>query len=416
MSTSIAPTSAPPSSSSSAPSTFSIRVNESEREVVFSGILRPFMPEHMAAVRAYLEKAARNAVLNGPGVLHLNFKRLKHMNNVAFLEINKFVKWAAQRYPNLKICFVISSVVPWALSMFQVFDELYDTVSVETYDKALYPIQEVIEDDEFINVLRTQSKIIWALERAILARHGLRPGMRIADIGCGLGDFAIAIQSDFRPSYVVGVDHSRPFLRYAQRVLGEFGLENIEYQYGDAASLLLPDNSFDFVSCRLSLQVFHHPDRILQELFRICKPGGRVYITNETMSHIAGYPNDEIIRRTFQEVVEIGHSLGIDLDIGIKTRAKLADTHFEDVRIDVFDINNMNTECADFVKIVENWEYAASQVARKAGVGPDVYDRIIYGHKEYIQVIMDKRGFASWPICAGSGMKPFSSSTIVRGR
>src|SRR5262245_52758120 len=113
MSASVAPTSPPPSSPSSAPSTFSIQVHQRQREVVFSGILRPFMPEHMAAVRAYLEKAARGAVVNGPGVLHLNFKRLKHMNNVAFLEINKFVKWSAQRYPNLKICFIISSVVPW---------------------------------------------------------------------------------------------------------------------------------------------------------------------------------------------------------------------------------------------------------------------------------------------------------------
>src|SRR3954468_11016685 len=98
MSASIAPTSSggpnsvPPSSS--APSTFSIRVNENEQEVVFFGILRPFVADQMGSIRMYVEKAARNAVKNGSGVLRLNFKRLKHMNNVAFIELNRLVKWA----------------------------------------------------------------------------------------------------------------------------------------------------------------------------------------------------------------------------------------------------------------------------------------------------------------------------------
>jgi len=153
--------------------------------------------------------------------------------------------------------------------------------------------------------------------------------------------------------------------------------------------------------------VFHHPDRILQELHRICKPGGRVYVTNETMSLINGYPSSDTIRWASQELVEIGRSLGIDLDIGIKTREKLIDTGLEDIRIDVFDINNVNTDCADFAKIVESWEYATAQVATKAGTSAEVSQRIMSGQKDLIRAINDKRGFASWPIYAGSGLKPF---------
>src|SRR4051812_33747920 len=106
MSASIAPASVPPSSS--APSTYTIRVDENECEVVFTGILRPFIADHMAATRSYLEKAARIASRSEGAALNLNFKRLKFMNNVAFLELNKFVKWSAQRYPRLKINFIIS--------------------------------------------------------------------------------------------------------------------------------------------------------------------------------------------------------------------------------------------------------------------------------------------------------------------
>lgn len=45
--------------------------------------------------------------------------------------------------------------------------------------------------------------------------------------------------------------------------------------------MLLRDNQFDFVTCRHSLQIFDRPEMLLRELYRICKPGGRVYITNE---------------------------------------------------------------------------------------------------------------------------------------
>ena len=66
----------------------------------------------------------------------------------------------------------------------------------------------------------------------------------------------------------------------------------------DASALLLEDNSFDFVTCRHALQVFDRPDAILGELFRICRPGGRVYIPNEKNSHCLGEPLSESSRRT----------------------------------------------------------------------------------------------------------------------
>lgn len=421
MTASIAPASSrshssiPPSTPSGVPSsnssTYSVRVDEKTQEVVFTGILRPFTADQMAPIRSYLEKAAWSAATSAKWTLDLNFKRLKHMNNVAFLELNRFVKWAAEALPELKIKLVISSVVPWALSKFQIFAELYEHVSVDTYDRTLYPVQQVIEDDEFVKVLQTQSKIIWAREQELLPRHGLRSGMRIADIGCGLGGFAIQIQHDFRPSYLVGVDHSQPFLKRAQRVVREYGLENIEYQYGDAASLLLPDDSFDFVSCRLSLQVFHHPDRIMRELYRICRPGGRVYITNEMMSCIAAYPNAESVRWAYDQIIKMGVQLGMDMDAGIKTRERLLDADFEDIKVDVVEITNMNTDPVELAKIVDSWAYVIERMAAQTKTSADVYERVQAGHRDHIGAILNDHGYTTWPIFIGSGRKPYRISS-----
>lgn len=384
------------------PVTFSIRVDRNDQEVAFAGMLRPFVAENMKSIRTTLENAANDAW----GVLYLNFKRLKYMNNVAFIEITRFIRWAAEQRPDLKIKLIISSVIPWAIRKFQVVSEIYTNVSVEIYDKALYPIQQVIEDEEFIKVLRTQEKIVWDHERKILPRHGLRPGMRIADIACGLGDFAVRVNAEFKPEYIVAVDHSKAFLRHAQTYARNLGLENVEYQYGDAATLLLPDNSFDFVSCRLAIQVFHLPDQMIQELCRICKPGGRIYITNEMLSTVAGYPEQEMVRMGYQRYLELSRMVGMDFDMGVRTREILADANLEEIKGDLIYINNMNTDCYDFAKVVESWIKFCGDVAASAGADPRIHEEITIGLKAHIEAILSPKGYATWPIFAGSGRKP----------
>jgi hypothetical protein len=201
MSSSIAPPSGSgvPSSSaprSSKPMALSVKsvkrtgAGQQEQEITLAGTLRPSVAGEMASVRASLEQAAQST----QGTLCVNLKRLRYMNNVAFLELNRFVRWAVRTRPDLKLKFILSSVIPWSIRKFQVVAELYPAVSIEVYDRALYPIQPVIEDDLFIKVLRLQSKIIWEREREKLAWHGWRPGLQVADICCGIGDFAILLR------------------------------------------------------------------------------------------------------------------------------------------------------------------------------------------------------------------------------
>jgi ubiquinone/menaquinone biosynthesis C-methylase UbiE len=376
---------------------------QDEQEISLAGTLRPFVAEEMALVRSSLEQAAWST----RGTLCVNLKRLRYMNNVAFLELNRFVRWAVNSRPDLRIKFIVSSVIPWAIRKFQVIAELYPAVTIEVYDKAFYPIQPVMEDDTFIKVLRLQAKIIWEHERERLSWHGWRPGLRIADICCGIGDFAILLQQDLRPEYLVGVDHSKPFLRYASQLVADFGLENIEYQYGDASALLLPDQSFDMVSCRLSLQVFNEPNRILQEMVRICRPGGRIYITNEMFSGVCGFPNAEIVRATYQRMVALTGKVGMDMDIGLRTRQILADAGLEDIKVHLIEISNMNTEPADFAKVVESWVDVADVIAQQAGATVEDRKIIRDGHHTHIETIKSPRGYSLWPVYAGSGRKPF---------
>ena len=67
--------------------------------------------------------------------------------------------------------------------------------------------------------------------------------MKMADICCGIGDFAVLVKKEFQPSRLLALDHSRSSLDYARKVAADFGVTDIEYVYGDASEMILEDNS-----------------------------------------------------------------------------------------------------------------------------------------------------------------------------
>lgn len=385
---------------------YSVRFIENDQEVVLSGTLRPRGAEDFAEVRACLERALRSVV----GILFINLKRLRYLNHVGFIELVRFIDTCRRTHPALRVKLVITSVVPWAPQRFGVLTEILPNVIVELYDKAFYPGQGVIENDALIPVLRTQTNIVWHHERDLLAQHGLREGMTVADVCCGIGDFAVLLRKEFKPARLVAVDHSRPFLHYATQVARDFGIGDIEYQFGDATNLLLPDDSFDFVTSRLSLQVFDQPEKILRELVRICRPGGRVYLTNEMMAHNYGYPRHESVSWAYNRINEMCATLGMDMSFGPKMFSLMTDLGFEDIRVETVDITNRNTAADDFARVIESWEgYVTGELSTATQQPREMVERLRAGLRDHIYAIRSRRGYATWPLYVASGRKPAAS-------
>lgn len=385
----------------SAKPAYEVKFYPNNQELQLSGVLRPAPDDDLAPLHAGFAEALQQV----RGSLYLNLKRLRHLSARAFFAITGHLESATARGCSVKI--VASSVIPWTLPRFAALAEALPGVSVEVYDKSFYPGQGVIENDQLIPVLRTQTNVIWAHEKQLLAKHGLKPGMTIADICCGIGDFAVLVEREFAPARVVALDHAKPLLAYARDLAREFGSRAVEYRYGDAANLLVEDNSFDFVTSRLSLQIFHQPDLIVRELQRIVRPGGRVYLTCELMSHINGFPRAESIDYTYRRSAELFLKLGMDLDSGPKLRAYLSDAGFEDIRVDVMLISNLNSDPEDFAKVAESWrDYIAGEVAAANHCEEAERAKLRAGFQDHLDAIKGRRGFASWPIFVASGQKP----------
>lgn len=104
------------------------------------------------------------------------------------------------------------------------------------------------------------------------------PGARFLDVGCGTGNRSMKIAQRYGVKEFVGIDHSTASLAVAEEVAREEGFDRFTPVEGNILELPFEDGEFDVV---VSWGVLHHtsdPYRGLQEMVRVCKPGGYVGI------------------------------------------------------------------------------------------------------------------------------------------
>lgn len=384
-------------------STYEFAFNENNQEFVIAGKLRPRSDAEIEPIVAGMTAALENV----RGTFYLNVKRLARLNNIAFRAIVYLMSEVCERRKDLRIEIVTSSVMGWSTRKFLPLAKQHSNIAVTEYDKDFYPGQSFLEDGGFIPILRNQTRLTWRHERNLLARHGLKPDMEMADICCGIGDFAVLVKKEFAPSRIMALDHSRSSLEYARKVAADFGVTGIEYVYGDASEMVIEDNSFDFVTCRHSLQIFDRPELILKELRRICRPGGRIYITNEKNSHCLGEPRGESIQWTYTEVAKLFADFKMDVEFGPKSRRYLDDAGFEDIKVDSFMVTNLDGDPREFADMIQAWENVyAGQMAKDRGDTPEFIERFRQGFQDHIYAALHPKGYAGWPIWAASARKP----------
>jgi ubiquinone/menaquinone biosynthesis C-methylase UbiE len=386
-----------------AKATYASAFNENNQEFIISGKLRPREEAELAPLAESLGRALSQV----RGTFYLNVKKLARLNNVAFRVIAGLLTQVSERRGDLRIEVVTSSVLGWSTRKFLPLARTLPNVTVTEYDKDFYPGQSFLEEGGFIPILRNQTRLTWRHERDLLPQHGLKPGMSVADICCGIGDFAVLLQKEFKPERLLALDHSKSSLDYARKVARDFGISEIEYVYGDASEMVIEDNEFDFVICRHSLQVFDRPELILKELFRICKPGGRVYITNEKNSHCLGEPRGESIQWTYTEVARLWADFKMDIELGPKSCRYLIDAGFNDIKINTFMVTNRDGDPQEFADMIQAWENVyAGEMARDRGDPPEFITKFRQGFQDHIYAALHPKGYAGWPIWAASGQKP----------
>ena len=114
-----------------------------------------------------------------------------------------------------------------------------------------------------------------------LQRMDIQPGDRVLEVGVGTG-----ISSALYPHtcHVTAIDFSASMLAKARGRVSRKGLHHVTLMEMDAAALTFADESFDIVYAPYLVNCVSDPLKVVREMQRVCKPGGKIVVLNHFRS------------------------------------------------------------------------------------------------------------------------------------
>ena len=146
--------------------------------------------------------------------------------------------------------------------------------------------------------------------RAFVEFLNIQPGMRVLEVGSGIGLLAAAVASSAPEVEVVGVEQSEAQINAAVKTPA------IQFVQGDAHRLDFPDASFDLVYARYVLEHVGDPETVLKEMRRVARPGSRVVACENDSSLMRFDPECRTFDRVWIAFRRYQRMLGGDSDIG----------------------------------------------------------------------------------------------------
>jgi SAM-dependent methyltransferase len=151
--------------------------------------------------------------------------------------------------------------------------------------------------------------------RRVLLAAGLQRGMRVADLGCGVGTVTALLAELVGPQgHVVGIDFSAAQLAQARERCNGSGA-NVRFVEASATGTGLPPGSFDLVYCRFLLIHLPEPERALAEMRALLKPGGTLVCEDGDLTTAGSEPPSAL--GAFAELFgRLGPVRGVDFALG----------------------------------------------------------------------------------------------------
>jgi ubiquinone/menaquinone biosynthesis C-methylase UbiE len=156
----------------------------------------------------------------------------------------------------------------------------------------------------------------------------LTPGEFVLDLGSGGGiDVILSARRVGPTGKAYGLDMTDEMLALAQENKRKSGLTNVEFLRGEIENIPLPANSVDVIISNCVINLSGDKDRVLQEAFRVLKPGGRFAVS------------DVVVRGEVPDAIRKSMELWVGCIAGALSetdyRRKLAAAGFGNVDIEV---------------------------------------------------------------------------------
>ena len=264
------------------------------------------------------------------------------------------------------------------------------------------PQAEQMADESMVRNLRAQIECIWPQERPIFERHALPAQARVLDVGCGTGELDAFLGELHPDARIDGIDIDEAHLARARVRCAALG-ERAHFALGDAFALAAADASYDLTICRHVVQAVPEVPKLLAELVRVTRPGGRLHVLAEDYGLMQFAPtrldSDDFWR---SGAWEYARRIGCDLRIGRKMPALFAAAGLQDIRCDYVVVDTLRVPRATFADIWRAWRDGYTEVlAQHSALSIDA----IRAHFEDMIAAIET-GYACWHVPVITGTKP----------
>lgn len=234
---------------------------------------------------------------------------------------------------------------------------------------------------------------------------GLRPGMRVADLGCGSGKTTAILNQVVQPGgSAVGIDASRERIAYAQE---KYGTDTVRFTCRNILEPMDDLGLFDFAWVRFVLE--YHRSRsfeIVKNISRILKPGGILCLIDLDYNCLNHFGMSERLKKVLWGIMDcLQESADFDPHVGIKLYSFLYDLNFTDIDVSLGSHHLIFGQLNDVDAF--NWTKKVEVAGQFSGYHFNEYDR---GYEDFVlefkEFFNHPRRFTYTPIISCRGVKP----------
>jgi SAM-dependent methyltransferase len=256
------------------------------------------------------------------------------------------------------------------------------------------PQQAQMADESMVRNLAAQAQAIWPQEKPLFERYGT-PAL-ILDLACGTGEITRRLAELFPAATITGVDVEEAHLNSARKASAAFG-ERLKFENGDAFELAYPDATYDLSVVRHMLQAVPDAEKVVAQLHRVTKPGGRLHVLAEDYSMMHFHPTrldaDEFWRLG---PITFARNTGSDLRSGRKVFTWLSELGCKDVRVDYLTCDTVRVPRETFAAIWEAWRDGYTDIITQNSTLSR--EQVLDHWNDMIDCIRNPAGYACWQI------------------
>lgn len=234
---------------------------------------------------------------------------------------------------------------------------------------------------------------------------GIKPGMRVADMGCGSGKTSYFLHQLVQPAgEVVGVDASRSRIKHAQE---SYGAPGLSFACRDFSASLGELGTFDFIWVRFVLEYHRKKSpEIVGRLAELLNDDGILFLADLDHNCLNHHPLPDRLDKALKKlmlVMEKEHDF--DPYAGRKLYGYLYDLGFQDIEVELEAHHLIYGSLNETDRY--NWTQKLTVAAQHSGYRFPEYPA---GYREFQQEFLsffsDPRRFTYTPIICCRGRKP----------